>query len=256
MAIWGKINFFYDTMLGSAGSALTATSTAAGDYLVSYIYNMLETNMWKASSSANQTLSYDAGAGNTKGADYISILGHNLKTAGASIYLEWSDNNSNWTQAWSDTPTADTIYLKEFTQTAAHRYWRLRITGASVAVYMTLCIWGLKTELDYCTAEFDPYGQEVKANRNFSQGGYVTGIHTMYAERQIALTFEDADAALYGLIKTWWETSGLKNFFMAWEIDNNPNDVYLMRPDAKFFNPLTNGGLYRNVNINLTGRKE
>ena len=164
--------------------------------------------------------------------------------------------SSTWTTAHSGAPAADTVYLKEFTATAAHRYWRLRITAASVPVYMTLCIWGQKTELDYATASFDPHEQNVKANVNLSQGGYVTGVHTQYAERSLSLQFEDADATLYSKVKTWWDTSGLKNFFVAWEIANNPNDVYLMRPDVKFSNPLTNGGLYRNITINLTGRKE
>lgn len=256
MATWAKIKFYYDTMLSSVGSSLTASSTASGDYSAGYLYNMLETNMWKASSSANQTLSYDAGAGNTKGADYVAILGHNLKTAGAAVYIDRSSDGASWTEAYSWTPSADTAQLKEFTNPGAFRYWRLRITGASVAIYMTLCLWGLKTELDYCSAEFDPYGQEVKASRNLSQGGYVTGIHAMYIERQVALNFEDADATLYGAVKTWWETSGLKNFFMAWELANNPSDVYLMRPDTKFNNPMTNGGLYRNITVTLTGRKE
>lgn len=255
MPQWAKIKFFHETMLGAPGSALTATSTASG-YDVMNIYNMLETNMWKASSSANQTLSYDAGSGNTKVADYIAILGHNLKTAGASIYLERSDDNSSWTEAWSDTPAADTVYLKEFTRTAAHRYWRLRIMGASTAVYMTLCIWGLKTELDYATAGFDPHEQEVKANVSVSETGYLLGIHHKYIERSMTLKFEDADVDLYAKVKEWWEASGLKNFFVVWEGANSPDDVYLMRPDSKFNNPLKAGGLYRDITINLRGRKE
>ena len=242
-------------MLGAPGSALTATSTASGSD-VKNIYDMLETTMWKASSSANQTLSYDAGSGNTRAANYIAMLGHNLKTAGASIYLEWSDDNSNWTEAWSDTPAADTVYLKEFAQTAVHRYWRLRITGASTAVYMTLCIWGLKTELDYATAGFDPHEQEAKANVSVSETGYLLGIHHKYIERSMTLKFEDADADLYAKVKEWWETNGLKNFFVVWEGANSPDDVFLMRPDPKFSNPLKAGGLYRDITISLRGRKE
>ncbi|TAN59698.1 hypothetical protein EPN18_10005 [bacterium] len=261
MASWSKIKFFHDTMLGSAGStfALTAGSTAAGDYDVKYLYNMIETNMWKASSTAHQQFDYDAGAGNAKSADYLAILSHNLKTAGGKIDLNCSNDLVSWQTVVNDTPFADTVFLKEFNATTPHRYWRLNINctiGSTVAPYMTLCIWGNKTELDYATASFDPYEQNVKANVNLSQGGYVTGVHTQYTERSLSLRFDDADATLYGKIKSWWETSGLKNFFVAWENANSPDDVWLMRPDPKFSNPLTNGGLYRNITLNLKGRKE
>ncbi|MFQ5354670.1 MAG: hypothetical protein ACE5DR_06950, partial [Thermodesulfobacteriota bacterium] len=47
MATWEKIKFFYDTMLGGAGSTLTATSTLAGTD-VTNIYNMLEVNRWES----------------------------------------------------------------------------------------------------------------------------------------------------------------------------------------------------------------
>ena len=262
MAQWAKIKFFYDTMLGLAGSSLTATSTATGDYNVAYLYNMLETNMWKAANTTTPMyVTYIAVLpANQKAADYLAILGHNLFSAGATIVLQYSTDNfvTDTNDAFTAfAPTADTVILKEFTAPATKWYWRLKITGTlSVAPYMTLCIWGLKTELDYATASFDPYEQEAKANVNLSQGGYVTGVHTQYAERALQLRFDDADATLYGKIKTWWDTSGLKNFFVAWDTANNPTDVYLMRPDAMFSNPLVMGGLYRSVSVNLKGRKE
>lgn len=244
-------------MLAAAGSTLSATSTASGDYDVNNLHNMLETNMWKAASAASpHYILYDAGVGSAKAADYICVIGHNLKSAGASIVLEYSNDNAGYTAALTDAPAADTVYLREFANPGPFRYWRLKMTGMSIVPYMTLCIWGLKTELDYATADFDPHEHSWKASVNQSQGGYITGVHAQYAERQLSLKFEDADTALYTAVKAWWDASGLKNFFVAWEIANNPNDVYLMRPDTRFVNPLTNGGLYRNITINLTGRKE
>jgi hypothetical protein len=262
MATWAKIKFFYGTMLGSTGSTLTAGSTdSSGDYDVDYIYNMLETNLWKAANTASPVyLTLDLGVGNTADADYIAIIGHNLNTIGATVDLEYSA-----TGAWageevsllSEAPSADTVYLKEFTAPGAKRYWRLKISGTlSAAPYLAICIWGLTTELDYATASFDPYAENVKAAVGLSQGGYVTGIHEKYAERMLSLKFRDADSTLYNKVKGWWDTSGLKNFFVAWETANNPTDVYLMRPGTRFNNPLTNAGAYRDITIKLKGRKE
>src|SRR3990172_5344111 len=198
---WAKPKIYYDTMLGSFGSALTASSIAAGDYSVNYLYNWIEVNSWKAANAtAPMYITYDAGAGNTKQADYLAILGHNLNTIGATIVLQYSTDNfaadiNDVFTAFA--PSAGTVILKEFTA-VTKRYWRLKITGTlSAAPYMTLCVSGSKIELDYATASFDPYQQEVKATTNITQGGYVAGIHTQYTERKLDLKFNDADSTLY-----------------------------------------------------------
>ena len=257
---WARIKFFYDTMLGSAGSTLTASSTAAGDYTAAYIYNMLETNMWLSADAASaQYVTYDAGAGSAKTADYLAVIGHNLKSAGASIKLQYSDDGFTtniWDAFEGFIPVSDGAFLKEFASPGAYRHWRLVITGAAAPPYLTIATWGNATELDYATASFDPYCVEVKASVNLSYSGCVTGIHTRYAERSLSLVFNDADAELYGRLKAWWDTSGLRSFFVAWETANSPSDVWLMRPDLRFSSPLKSGGAYRDISVQLKGRKE
>src|SRR3972149_554631 len=148
---WAKPRFYYSTM-----GWQTASSTATGDYSVAYLFNWLETNMWKA---ANTTVpmyvTYDSGSGNTTSPDYLIILGHNLKTIGATIVLQYSTDNfaSDINDAFTAfAPTADTVILKEFTA-VAKRYWRLKITGTvSAAPYMTLFVSGSKIELDQFSA--------------------------------------------------------------------------------------------------------
>ncbi len=135
------------------------------------------------------------------------------------------------------------------------RYWRLKITGHTIEPYMAICIWGLKTELDYVSAGFDPYEEEIKANVTRSDTGYVLGVHDRYRERRMTLRFEDADDDLYQKIKDWWDGNGLKNFFVAWERGNKPDDVFLMMPEPKFNNPFKMTGR-RDIAISLVGRRE
>jgi len=251
-------------MLGSTGSTLTPSTTeSSGNYDVDYLYNMLETNFWKTSSAAvTFDIKYDAGVGNTKDADYLIILGHNLNTVGAYIRLEYSD-----TGAWAgeetvvfttELPSADTVYVKEFTSVGAHRYWRIKETNGtmSAAAFMSICIWGLTTELAFASQVYDPYAEEVKAVINKTQGGYISGIHERYSERVMELVFTAATAVVYTKVKAWWDTSGLKNFFVGHEMANNPTEVYLMRPDTSFNNPYNINGVHRDITISLRGRKE
>jgi len=265
MVQWAKIKFFWDTMLGGSGSTLTASSTeSSADYDVDYLYNMFETNIWKAEDTAladPQYITFDAGAGNAGDADYLAIFGHNLNAAGATVTLQHST-----TGAWAgeevdaftgEVPSADTVYLKEFIAPGARRYWRLRISGhGSTAPYMAICVWGGKTELDWASSAFDPYEQKVVEKATMSYGGYLTGLHTQYTERSMSLRFSDADSTLYDKVKNWFETHGMRNLFVAWDTTNSPADVFLMRPSSKFRNPFNQTGLYRDISISLSGRRE
>ena len=192
-------------------------------------------------------------------ADYLAILGHNLHSIESNVGLEYSDDGSAYSTATGQRyPSSDKVYLKEFTATGSgHRWWRVKIYGQTQsAPCVSIVKFGLKTELDYASASFDPNTQERKANVNISYGGYVTGIHEQYTERRMSLKFSEADALLYTRVNTWWEDNGLKNFFVAWDMANNPTEVFLMRSGSNFNNPLSNGGAQRDINISLIGRKE
>ena len=274
---WSKIKFLYDTMLDDSGGVVYASTTdTSGDYDPNYIYNMLEVNRWKAGDSRDPCyIVFDAGSGNAKSADSIAMLGHNLNSIGATISLQYTsataladgtyladgsilgDGAGSYTDAFTPfQPSSDRAFFKEFTDPGQFRYWRVKITGHTGVPEIAVCIWGKKTELDYATAGFDPHSQKAKADVNITQGGFVAGIHTKYIEREMTLKFHDADSSLYNRIKTWWENNGLKQFFVIWEDTGHPDDVFLMRPDGSFNNPLIQGGLYRDITIKLTGRRE
>lgn len=253
------LRFYYQTMLGSTGSTMSGSSTSStSDFSKDYVFNMLETNRWQASSTTSpQWLLYDAGAGNTQNCDYFAVTGHNL--AASTIDFQYSDDAVVFTNVTPAFAVADNnAILKEFTSTAAHRYWRLHVsnsTGFSAAPYVTLAIWGNKTELDYVQPAFDPYAQTLSADIHITQGGYVAGIHTRYTERTLNINFNNASTALYSKVKSWWEDNGFKNFFVAWNSTAQPTDIWLMRPDTRFVNPI-NANHYRDISIALRGRKE
>lgn len=251
------LKFYYDNILSSTGSTISATSTATGDYSLSYIHNMLEVNRWKGSSSATQNITYDAGAGNTKDADYLILQGHNLTGIGALV-LYYSTTGAfagEQITVWSTTISADTVFKKEFTSVGAFRYWRVGILSPTTAPYVAIASLGTATELAKIQPPFDPYGEVTDAEINMSSGGYVTGVHTRSIERQLEINLSNSSTALYAKVKAWRDTNGLKNFFMAWDSTGSPSDVWLVRPDTSFRNPI-NVNKLRDVSISLRGRKE
>jgi len=257
MSGWARIKFFWKRMLGEAGSDLWASSTRPG-FDVSNIHNMMETNMWMADTSAGpHYITYDAGEGKTAAADYLAISGHNLSSLAALVSLQYSIDGQGYTDAFAPfTPAADSSFVREFANPGANRFWRVKVENTPSQPYLSICIWGESTELDYATASFDPHEQEVRTSVNLSQGGYLAGAHTHYTERSLSFRIEDADEALYEKISEWREGSGLRNFFVMWEPSGHPEEVYLMRPEPRFANPLKAGGSRRDIFINLKGRKE
>lgn len=260
---WEQVTFYWKTMLGTTGT-LTASTTAAG-YAVTNIYNMLEINSWKAADTTSPVnIDLDLGAGNTATADYFAVCGHNLVAAGAKVSLWCSNDNfsADIRQAGAYvTPTTEKAFAHEFTVPTASRYWRFVVEKVGGGSFTTtpqifIAIWGLKTVLGFVHALFDPHEEELKTNVVKGPKGHVLGVHNHYRERRMMLNFAKGNATLYSKVADWWDNNGVRNFFVAWDKGDNPADVFLMLPDARRSNPFTPGGLYRNITINLTGRRE
>lgn len=253
------LRFYYNTMLDSSGSTLIATSTSStGTFSIENIHNFLEVNRWQASSSATQNIDYDAGVGNTKQADYLCILGHNLNSAGASLSLRVSTSGAfagEETTVSTSTPSADTVHLVEFTDPGAFRFWRLNSSGATTAVSMAIAVWGQKSTIAFIQPPFDPYADMTVANESISQGGFVAGLHTKHVERQININLPNSSTSVYNEVRTWHDSHGFKNFFMNWDSTANPEDTFLVRPSLTSRNPI-NVDKLRNISFNLRGRKE
>ena len=255
-----KLKFFWQNMLGSTGSALTApTTNSTGDYSIDYVHNFLEVNMWKERSTAistARTIVFDAGVGNAYPADYFAIYGHNLNAS--TLALDASSDNFAASTVSVVAPFAvgtTGAILSEFTSPGSYRYWRFTFSRSTVTEsFISILSLGTKTELNYIQAPFDPYGQEIMANVNLSQGGYVTGIHTKYTERQLSINLNNQSTAVYTSVKTWFETHGAKNFIAAWDSTGSSADVWLVRPNLSFKNPI-NADHFRDIQIELTGRK-
>lgn len=250
--MWAKPKLFYAHVL----SALTATSTAAG-FAVANLLDMLEGPAWKATSTATQDIQ-GADPGTLTKVDYLAIANHNLNTVGATVDLQYSSDNfsSDVNSAFTPfIPSNDKVFVKEFSQQNI-RYWRLRLTGMTAAPKISIAIWGQIAILDYATMNFDPNEQQVIANINRTQSGIISGIHTKYTKRIINMRIDDVTQTCYDNIDLWWENSGLQNFFFGWETTDHSSEVYLMLPSTRYKNTLVRNGLYRNISLSLTGRKE
>lgn len=254
-----KLRFFYNNILSSTGSTIIASSTSStSDFSVDYLHNFLEVNSWQESTgmSTARTITYDAGAGNTYSADYFVIHGHNIN--GSTLALDASSDNfaaSTVSAVPAFTVGTTASILSQFTSPGSYRFWRFSLSASTaIPIGIQILSLGTATELDYITPPFDPHAQEIKANINLSHSGYVTGIHTMFSERNLDIKLQNASTAVYQSVKTWFETHGAKQFFVAWDATGSTADVWLVRPELRFNNQIT-VDKFRDISISLTGRK-
>jgi hypothetical protein len=121
--------------------ALTASSEAP-DFPASNLETGNRQRFWRAASAAEQTLMYDAGAGQTVTCDTVVLPRADLLVAvSASLDVQWSaDAATNWTSVGSPYPLVlvtsshlsqptGTDHVAEFTS-LTKRAWRLRIYGS------------------------------------------------------------------------------------------------------------------------------
>lgn len=250
---WAKVKFLWDY---NDNLTLSATSEASG-YEVENMLNRLESNYWKSALTSEQYIT-DIGGDSDIDVDYICLYDHNLYSGSATVTLQYSSDNfaSDVNDAFTgEVPTSDNVFYKEFDLITAD-YWRIKISASTVAPQITIGYWGVATELDWCTVQFDPNQQENKDVVNVSNRGYVLGVYVAYTERLQTFTWSQSDLDLYDKLAAWFEGVGRQNFFTAWDTTAHADEIYLMySADGKLNNPYTMNGKYRDMSVNLKGRK-
>lgn len=114
----------------------TVTVTSSESLYQSYrLYDRIFGRMWKATSTATQTIQVDQGASGSQAIDALIIpAGHNLN--GCNLQWQYSDNGSSWSDAVTDwAQSGSGIIVKQASASSTHRYWKLEIAGASAAPY-------------------------------------------------------------------------------------------------------------------------
>ena len=217
----------YDNRL--TDGTLVATDTETG-YDVLNLIDLRPYTFWKAASHGTKYITVDCGA--AKSADCLAIIGHNLYTAGATVSIESSPDNSSWTVRLAGfTPTSDKAVLKTFTSASA-QYWRIKIVTAAVAAYMAVALLGVKIQFEYPPeTPYTPYAETAAADVERSKNGHILGVSTynpvLNLQAQFGLVSRTWLDAYY--IPFWQNHARLfKPFFFVWDLDTYSADVFFV----------------------------
>jgi hypothetical protein len=176
--------------------------------------------------------------------DTLFLFGHNLGTAGASVSVESSDDESTWTERLAVfSPTDDLAVMKLLTSFRAASK-RLKINTTSIAPYIAEAILGNRLEMPYPPdTPMTAYEEGIESEMTLSRGGRPLGVVTSYFPIDIQHRFSN-------ILRTWvtdnyvpfWEYAKYFNAFAyAPDLDTWPDDAFfcVISPDMKFRLPVS-----------------
>jgi len=235
---------------------LTATDTTDG-YDVLNVIDYKTYTYWQADSAGTKYISIDC-SGDVM-ANCVGIAGHNLKTANATVSMESSADNSNWTTRVSDfIPDTDKAFTKLF-DSATARYWRLKIVTATIAAQIAVLMAGERLTFP-CPPEspYIPYSESVELDSARSKAGHLLGVVTRYKPIEINARFSVLSRDwVFNQYLTFWENhaSRILPFFWAWDVVTYPEHVYFVTitEKMKYSIPLSIGAYADSMEINMEG---
>lgn len=234
-----------------ATGTLTASTTAVG-YAVASLGDFRPYTWWKGTAMP-ETVTVDCGS--AQAADLLAVFGHDLYTQGATLEVRGSTDNfaASDVLVASKTPTSDDPFLVSW-GSVSYRYWRLKITGATVAT-LACPILGPSMELPCgLEAPFDPVGRKVEGRRISNNNGqplanlvdFESWEHTLKL-RAISWSWVRAT-----WLPAWKAALRSQPFAFAWDPTNYPDEVRLVTTAGDFDTPHSSGSMC-DLSVKLKG---
>ena len=177
-------------------------------------------------------------------ADFLAVYGHDLFTNGCTIEVRKSTDNfvANDVLVATKTPTDNKPFVIEFASTSS-RYWRIRITGTTAPSLAIVAVGVALTMPRRLNSGLDVLGREIIGATNRSEKGNPLGKVVQFEEWRKTLSW-------VGLTWTWlrstwvpaWTAHLRANpYIFAWDITDNPSEIWLVQSGDTFSTPHTIG---------------
>jgi hypothetical protein len=208
--------------IGRTGTV--SSSSAATGFPASAANNPLTYEFWRP---AVLPAWWKVDAGQSVSVNYVGIASHTLADDSCTVAVEYSTDNSNWTQVDTHTPTDNSPIMFLFAPVTA-RYWRVYITGA---VIPSVGVVYIGTTLDMqraCYSGLSPIemNRDTVIRTNVSEGGQWLGRSVIRQGSEMSVGFRHLD---YDWYKTNFDPFAVDAlsypFFFAWRPEGYPETV-------------------------------
>ncbi len=214
-----------------AEGTLSASTEATG-YPKESLGDWRTYTRWKGTGSAEQWIQIDAGDGKTFSVNCLGLSGHDLSTQGVqNLVLKYSDDAQSWSNCLDPfNPQSDKTVFKTFTE-RNKRYFRLVIPAGYTAPPQigVLFVGSYFSFPVYAEPGFDPDSQEKIFEGQWSGEGHLLGEVEKYTRREIHARFQRLqNTFIVNIFLPFWNSHVPSPFYYAWDINNHPDDVYLV----------------------------
>lgn len=246
-----KPNLYFDNRFADATPV--ASSTATGNYAAANIADMRPYTWWKA---AYATSYLTVNCGGMKSADSLIIFGHNLYTIAASVEVRGSSDNfaSSDVLVAGFTPISDAVVIFSFAS-AIYPYWRLKFITPRGLPTVAIALLGNKFEMPRrLPLGFDARGRDVVGISNVNDNGHPLGDIIQYEKwKQKTLSFLVLEDFVRNTFEPVWD-SHLRGspFIFAWDVENYPTDIKLLKGGRGFSAP-RRAGLLCDLSFDVSG---
>jgi hypothetical protein len=224
----GRAIFAYQSILDDRGVGITATSEADW-FAAENVRSRLTSSAWKPADAGEQALIFESDTlGKT--IDYLGIAAHNLRSMGASIVLQSSDDGATWADIVSHAPSTDAPFLLTFSE-VSKLHFRLVVNVASGAFpAIGVVMLGQRLPLQralYVGHRPAPFSRDIVYKTAESEGGNIIG-------RTIIRRFNETSIEIRRITPTWFRqqllpfqrAAEVQPFFFLWRTDYADEVIY------------------------------
>lgn len=215
----------YQSMIQESTTVLAATSEAVGfDINAIKEYNTYE--YWQATSTDEQIISITPSPSTT--ANYLGISTHNLGTIGATLSLQYSEDNSTWVTIEAFVVADDSARMVLFSDFRAP-FWRVVLSGMSAPP--TIGVMFLGKVLAMQRAIYQGHtpinlSRQTELRPTKSEGGQWLGRSVIRKAIQTSYSWSNLKADWYRAnFDPFVEAALTQPFFIAWRPETYPLEV-------------------------------
>lgn len=233
-------------------SEITADQEASG-YPDDNLADLRTYLRWKATSSANQYITFTLGSSHA--ADAIGFAGHNLGTIGASVTIQYY--SGSWLTALSiGTMANDKPYVGLFTSQSSSQ-WRIALTAMSGTPEIGVIILGSRLTMEKGLAEgWDPDNQQTETEGVVAKSGELLQANVRFHEYLLSAEFRrlTPNWVESNLLPAWENHLGLmKPFFFSWEPASHSDEVRFVHVTDKPSLQLPYDPIRRSFRLSMRG---
>lgn len=214
-------------------------------------------------------LAVDLASGLQAQPDSVCFIDHNLRTVSSGTayhVVQYSDNGTNWTNAYTPVQIADDrLHYKEFTLGAGHRYYRFQISGTfyDFPYLGEVCVGRRLVFPEGLQEGFDPNAETVRQTNPVSEFGVFLAADVRRIDKSYSLSwdgnpgiaesfFDDTTYPVLSMIAFWKKYAGRRAqpFFFGWDTDKKDPELCRIKPESRFGTAF--GATYLRRALNLT----